>query len=252
MDDVLLGMAACSRPACYPRAIVLSASRACGVHWSSAATCVQEAVTGSTVLLRRPDEPARCLQSLGSGRRAASAACNASDASQGWTFHSRTSTFRLASDTGLCLDVFSADYDELGVTSSAGGDATGGDRLSRLHHPTEALDSDLEHERRTIDAGGALGSWPCVSRAPNERFVYDRYMGRYCSSYSPAVCVMEAVVGTPLRLRLPSALTCLQVDDTLAMLQERQCNATELRQQWAYDDATLVFRFAADRSAATE
>ena len=101
-------------------------------------------------------------------------------------------------------------------------------------------------ERLTIDSGGALGAWPCIRGASNERFTYDRYMGRYCLAANPAVCVMEGLLGTPLRLRLPNALDCLHFDKRLVTLQEQPCNASESQQQWAYDEATLVFRHAAD------
>merc|ERR1712196_718126 len=56
----------------------------------------------------------------------------------------------------------------------------------------------------------------------------------------------EAIVGTPLRLRLPGSVDCLHFDGGLQALTEAACNASEPKQQWAYDAATLVFRHARD------
>ena len=99
-----------------------------------------------------------------------------------------------------------------------------------------------ERWRRQLDGGGVLGSWPCRPLAPNERFAYDRFMGRYCVTSRPHVCVMEAMVGTRLRLREPGGEHCLHFDGGIQDLMRRDCNATEPGQQWAYDAATLVFR----------
>ena len=71
-------------------------------------------------------------------------------------------------------------------------------------------------------------------------------MGRYCVTSRPSVCVMEAILGTPLRLRLPGSVECLHFDGGLQSLKEATCNASEPRQMWAYDAATLVFRHAKD------
>lgn len=79
-----------------------------------------------------------------------------------------------------------------------------------------------------------------------QRFAFDRYMGRYCVTSRPSVCVMEAILGTPLRLRLPGSFECLELDGGLQALQQRACNASEPRQQWSYDAATLVFRHVTD------
>ena len=108
------------------------------------------------------------------------------------------------------------------------------------------LSAAEERRLATIDSGGALGSWPCVARAPNERFAYDRYMSRYCVSSRPSVCVLEALLGTPLRLRLPGGTSCLSFGGGLQALQAAECNATEPKQQWAFDAATLVFRHASN------
>ena len=212
-----------------------------------ASTCVQEAVRGSSILLRRPTQPALCLQHGGTGFRAVSVECRASDPSQRWIFHSPTDTFRPASDAGLCLDLFAADYAEPGSEAAGGrlGGGTGAGDPARGYR-MQSEEEREEHERLTMDGGGALGSWPCIARAPNELFAYDRYMGRYCVTANPAVCVLEGLLGTPLRLRLPNALACLEFHSSRATLQERPCNATEPRQQWIYDDASLLFRHAAD------
>ena len=79
------------------------------------------------------------------------------------------------------------------------------------------------------------------------RFVYDRFMGRYCLSSRPDVCLQEAILGAPMRLRQPGSGGCLAFDAMkMATLVERRCNASEPAQQWLYDTATLVFRAATD------
>lgn len=207
-----------------------------------ASVCVQEAVTGSNVLLRRPWQPTLCLQFSGSERRVRSAACRAADASQRWIFHSATATFRPAIDAGLCLDLFQAGHTEA--------EAAEGGAQAQAFVGADALRAALSggggSDELTLDGGGALGAWPCVGQAPNERFLFDRYMGRYCLSVNPSVCVMEGLLGTPLRLQLPNSLECLHSDGALSALQERPCNASEPRQQWTYDEAALVFRLASD------
>jgi hypothetical protein len=89
---------------------------------------------------------------------------------------------------------------------------------------------------------------PCtlawIGRA--QRFAYDRYMGRYCVSSQPSVCVLEALPGTPLRLKQPGGVRCLHYDGAMHKLREAACNASDTQQQWAYDTATLVFRHARD------
>ena len=47
-------------------------------------------------------------------------------------------------------------------------------------------------------------------------------------------------------LREPGGTLCLHFDGGLTALQLKTCNATEPKQHWAYDAATLVFRHAAD------
>ena len=151
-----------------------------------ASVCVQEAVTGSNVLLRRPWQPVLCLQFSGSERRVRSAACRAADASQRWIFHSATATFRPAIDAGLCLDLFQAGHmeaeaAEVGAQAQAfvGANALRA-ALSGGGGGVGALSGGGGSDELTLDGGGALGVWPCVGQAPNERFLFDRYMGRYC------------------------------------------------------------------------
>ena len=70
-------------------------------------------------------------------------------------------------------------------------------------------------------------------------------MGRYCLSSRPDVCLQEAILGAPMRLRQPGSGGCLAFDAMkMATLVERRCNASEPAQQWLYDTATLVFRAA--------
>ena len=72
-------------------------------------------------------------------------------------------------------------------------------------------------------------------------------MGRYCLSSRPDVCLQEAILGAPMRLRQPGSGGCLAFDAMkMATLVERRCNASEPAQQWLYDTATLVFRAATD------
>jgi len=194
-------------------------------------TCVQEAATGSSILLRRPMQPGTCLRYLGRERRVQAVACSRSDETQQWILHTPTSTFRPALDATLCLDLFAADVAEFG-------------RSSRVSRPS--VEEAAEEAALTIDNGGALGVWRCQSHASNERFVYDRYMGRYCVASWPSVCVLEASIGTPLRLRHPGELACLHFDGGLATLAQRPCNASEIAQQWLYDEASLVFRHASN------
>ena len=100
----------------------------------------------------------------------------------------------------------------------------------------------------TMDDGGALGSWTCQPHVPNQRFAFDRYMGRYCVTSRPNICVMEAILRHAATLA-PSWRRqgrCLEFDGSLQSLQEKGCNASEPQQQWSYDAATLVFRHAAN------
>ena len=91
-----------------------------------------------------------------------------------------------------------------------------------------------------------LGAWACQPRALNEKFVFDRYMGHYCVRSRASTCVVEAVQGTPMRLRHPGMPHCLHYDGKMQALKERVCNATEPKQQWQYDAASMVFRHASD------
>ena len=187
------------------------------------ATCVQEATSGSSLLLRRASTSAGCLQHGGNERRADTFECDAGNHKQLWVFHSSTATFRAASDASICLDLFTPNPSD------------------------HARATEDERELMTMDDGGALGSWTCQPHVPNQRFAFDRYMGRYCVTSRPNICVMEAILGTPLRLRLPGAAgKCLEFDGSLQSLQEKGCNASEPQQQWSYDAATLVFRHAAN------
>jgi len=53
----------------------------------------------------------------------------------------------------------------------------------------------------------SLSSQPCeLAHAPPQRFVFDRYMGKYCAAAVGAgFCLQEAFVGPRLRLRQPGA-----------------------------------------------
>ena len=212
-------------------------------------TCVQEATSGSALLLRRPSISSACLRHDGRGQRARYVECNEADEGQAWVYHTRTSTFRPATDAALCLDLFSpdeADYRDALATRSGGGGGGGGGGGS-----DDDDDDDDDEQLRllaTLDGGGALGSWPCRARAPNERFVFDRYMARYCVSSRPNVCVVEAILGAPLRLKRPGGVHCFQFDGALHSLHESPCNASDPRQMWHYDQATLVFRHTSDSS----
>ena len=53
-------------------------------------------------------------------------------------------------------------------------------------------------------------------------------------------------MGKAMRLRLPNSMTCLEYGGGVGTLNERACNATDARQMWLYDAATLVFRHAAE------
>jgi hypothetical protein len=205
----------------------------------SGSTCVQVAAGGSSLMLRRATfTTATCLRHAGRQRRATAVECDANDIAQRWVWHSATGTFRVATDAGVCLDLFQTEDTSAALGTFGANDGFGGNG----HDGGAAEDRHLA----TLDGGGALGSWPCVARAPNERFAFDRYMSRYCVSSRPSVCVMEAILGTPLRLREPGGTLCLHFDGGLTALQLKTCNATEPKQHWAYDAATLVFRHAAD------
>ena len=54
----------------------------------------------------------------------------------------------------------------------------------------------------------SLSSQPCeLAHAPPQRFVFDRFMGKYCAAAVGAgFCLQEAFVGPRLRLRQPGAL----------------------------------------------
>ena len=146
-------------------------------------------------------QPGTCLRYLGRERRVQAVACSRSDETQQWILHTPTSTFRPALDATLCLDLFAADVAEFG-------------RSSRVSRPS--VEEAAEEAALTIDNGGALGVWRCQSHASNERFVYDRYMGRYCVASWPSVCVLEASIGTPLRLRHP--VSTLRVGEAIMRL----------------------------------
>ena len=53
----------------------------------------------------------------------------------------------------------------------------------------------------------SLSSQPCeLAHAPPQRFVFDRYMGKYCAAAVGAgFCLQEAFVGPRLWLRQPGA-----------------------------------------------
>ena len=57
-----------------------------------------------------------------------------------------------------------------------------------------------------------LGAWRCQAPAPNQRFAYDRYMGRYCVQSQRSVCVVEMLPGLTMRLRLPGSTRCIYFD----------------------------------------
>jgi hypothetical protein len=175
----------------------------------SGSTCVMVAPSGSNLLLRLPaSRSAECLRFSGRERLVANVECDLADQPQHWVWHSGTGTFRAATDASVCLDLF--------------------------HH-------------HTGERGSALGAWPCIPKAPNERFAFDRFMSRYCVTSQPSVCVMEAIPGVPLRLRHPGSVGgCLHFDGALRSLQERPCNASDPRQQWVFDGATLLFHHAGD------
>ena len=97
--------------------------------------------------------------------------------------------------------------------------------------------SDLRYTTVGPGALTPLSPLPCLLLAPAHR---------YCVSSRPSVCVLEAILGTPLRLRQPGGIDCLHFDGSLQALQTAACNASEPKQQWSFDAATLVFRHATD------
>ena len=67
---------------------------------------------------------------------------------------------------------------------------------------------------------------PCtLAHEPQQRFVFDRYMGKYCgAAVGAGFCLQEAFVGPRLRLRLPGDFACLQFDGALQALKGGPCN----------------------------
>jgi len=172
------------------------------------ATCVQVAASGSALLLQLPTATSgTCLSHGGSARLVQWARCDpALSPNQRWVYDTATLSFRSASDPLSCLDLFE-DTGEYG-----------GDDSSRI------------------------GVWGCRLHAPNQRWGYDRYMGRYCVQAQRSVCLVEMIPGTPMRLRLPRSTKCIFFDGALQAVQEAECDPLDPKQQWTYDASTLEFR----------
>jgi hypothetical protein len=92
-----------------------------------------------------------------------------------WVFESATATFRHAADASICLDLFSY----------------AGDGMASL--PRGAADGAAEEERQlaTLDGGGALGSYACRARVPNQARVHA--LARACSRADMGMLSMCAV-----------------------------------------------------------
>ena len=78
------------------------------------------------------------------------------------------------------------------------------------------------------------------------RFAYDRFMGRYCLSSRPDVCLQEAILGAPGCASPARAAPRLRRDEDGDALGRAPLQRLEPAQQWLYDTATLVFRAATD------
>ena len=212
---------------------------------SHASTCVQDAQIGAGIPLRRPWQPGTCLRHVGPQHHVQYGECNSTDDAQIWVFHSRTGTFRPALSNTLCLDLFNngkrESRDKLLSLRSALVQGT-----YSSHGRSRDANAEKFQRDSMVDGGSSLGSWPCTLHASNERFIFDRYMGRYCVASDPSVCVVEAITSIPMKLRIPNSFLCLQHERGLAMLVYRRCNASDVAQLWIYDESSLVFRHAAD------
>ena len=177
-------------------------------------TCVQQAASGSAIHLRVPSaaETLACVDFRGAGLPTAAAPCLALRRAQQWIFHAPSASFRPSEDPSMCLQLH-----------------VGEPRLAGSAQPSFELSAR-----------------PCKqTHAPEQRFVFDRYMGKYCAAAVGAgFCLQEAFIGPRLRLRRPGEFSCLQFDGGLQALHGHDCNATEDRQLWTYDAASLVFRHA--------
>mmetsp|Transcript_43916 Transcript_43916/g.121626 ORF Transcript_43916/g.121626 Transcript_43916/m.121626 type:complete len:131 (-) Transcript_43916:216-608(-) len=70
-------------------------------------------------------------------------------------------------------------------------------------------------------------------------------MGRYCVQAQRSICLIEMIPGLTMRLRQPGSTRCIYFDGRMQVVQESDCDPSDVSQQWAYDPSSLVFRHVA-------